>query len=771
MRHRLIASLILVILLGTGLLSTLPASAQIPDMPLIGFGQTIPGEVSTAAGNQHTFTGCAGEVVGLSVTANDFSSRVELYYAGDADPLATAAAPASSGTEGSTVVLEDVTLPAPGPYTILVKGRSRADRGGYSLTLLGEGADGGQLDDGASLLNLALDQVVTGTLLAARVDQWNFRGCEGDAIHAQLVAEGFTPSLRLYAPNAEHPIATAVADIESGVESSDGVTVELRRELPATGIYLLAAGGANRGEFGDYSLGLSRDSAAQPTATPTANATSTSTGGPRGRRGNPTARPNATPTRQATATPTPEFLMPGVGETAFTVIDVSSEGGPVNHVAYAPVDDRFATAGEDGMIRLWNPMRGELLQSMEGHKGRATYVAFAPAGDLLASAGDDGMVRLWDPATGAEVDEFTMPDNGVNSVAFSPDGTELVATSDSGDVLIWDVAQGEVRQELTGLEGPVYHALFSPDGAMVAAGDASGLVRIWDAADGALLHSLPVNRGPGGGDPILTVGFSSDSKTLVVGGVVGIEDASVQVWDLETEEETARLVGHSEWGSSASFSPDDAFILSGGRAEPGQADPASATARLWDAATGELRVALVGYPSSVIAATFRPDGEELLTSDGSTVYLWPAPMIDLFAATFAEPVGVQVPAPTEASTNTIEEELSPTPSSTLSPTPSPTLTPTATFTPTPSAPTVSLEIFCTVIADRLNLRPGPGTSFNPPVTVVETGEILVVTGRNADSSWLQVVVLDDALKPAFEGWVSADFVFCVGEIDDAPVMQ
>jgi hypothetical protein len=86
-------------------------------------------------------------------------------------------------------------------------------------------------------------------------------------------------------------------------------------------------------------------------------------------------------------------------------------------------------------------------------------------------------------------------------------------------------------------------------------------------------------------------------------------------------------------------------------------------------------------------------------------------------------------------------------------------------------PEVTLDIFCTVITDRLNLRPGPGTNFNPPLAVLETGEILVVVGRNADGSWLQVVVLDDNLEPEILGWVSAEFVFCVGEIEDAPVVE
>jgi hypothetical protein len=95
----------------------------------------------------------------------------------------------------------------------------------------------------------------------------------------------------------------------------------------------------------------------------------------------------------------------------------------------------------------------------------------------------------------------------------------------------------------------------------------------------------------------------------------------------------------------------------------------------------------------------------------------------------------------------------------------PTLFPTATLTPTPFTPAVNLEIFCTVITDRLNLRPGPGTAFNLVIRV------LVVTSRNEDGTWLQVDVLDENLNVAATGWVSADFVFCIGGIEDAPVIE
>ena len=92
-------------------------------------------------------------------------------------------------------------------------------------------------------------------------------------------------------------------------------------------------------------------------------------------------------------------------------------------------------------------------------------------------------------------------------------------------------------------------------------------------------------------------------------------------------------------------------------------------------------------------------------------------------------------------------------------------------TPTPFLP-AELQVYCTVTTDRLNLRPGPGTNFNPPITVLEIGALLVAIGRNNDSSWLQVSVLEDNLSLGDMGWVSSDFIFCVGpDVEDLPVVE
>src|SRR5262249_31730369 len=66
-------------------------------------------------------------------------------------------------------------------------------------------------------------------------------------------------------------------------------------------------------------------------------------------------------------------------------------------------------------------------------------VAFSPIGQFLASAGRDGVIKVWDAHTGQLVRPFQVSENMVFSLAFSPDGQRLAAACSDGWVKIWDL--------------------------------------------------------------------------------------------------------------------------------------------------------------------------------------------------------------------------------------------------------------------------------------------------------------------------------------------
>ena len=86
---------------------------------------------------------------------------------------------------------------------------------------------------------------------------------------------------------------------------------------------------------------------------------------------------------------------------------VSHDGQPIFSVDVHPDGTRFATAGQDGTIKIWalapvldkaseqDESVPRLLATLSGHEGAVNCARWSPDGRFLASGSDDSMVMLW----------------------------------------------------------------------------------------------------------------------------------------------------------------------------------------------------------------------------------------------------------------------------------------------------------------------------------------------------------------------------------------
>ena len=276
-------------------------------------------------------------------------------------------------------------------------------------------------------------------------------------------------------------------------------------------------------------------------------------------------------------------------------------------VAFAPDGRTLASAGDSGILRLWNVVSGHETATFRGHKGRVQSVAFSLDGHRLASGGDDGTVRLWDIDSGRETAALRGHNTWVTCVTFSPDGRILASSGEDGTVRIWNAISSRETAVHRVHETSVHRLAFSPDGKTLATATvaANGGVRLWDVATG---REAGVLRGHN--TYTYSVAFAPGSRVLASAD----GDGTIRVWDVVSGLETATLRGHQGRIWSIAFAPDGRVLASAGY---------DGAVRLWDVTTGREAGVLRGHQPEVYSVSFAPDGRLLATAgtDGA-VRMW-----------------------------------------------------------------------------------------------------------------------------------------------------
>jgi WD40 repeat protein len=277
----------------------------------------------------------------------------------------------------------------------------------------------------------------------------------------------------------------------------------------------------------------------------------------------------------------------------------------------------LATASHDGIVGLWDPLTGLRVHELAGHSDwvRNLCAVPTPDGDLLASASDDRTVRLWDPATGTLRHTLTGHTGWATAVTHVPmrDHSLLASTGADGTIRLWDPLTGaELRVLRTGAGWiTTLYAVQTAARTMLASAGYDGVIRLWDPATGDLLHEYA------------TEGPLTDLCTVEADGVSLLvstgEDGVIRLWDPESGCPRETLRGHSNWIRAVCELPiaDRRLIATAGD---------DGTVRLWDpdgAVPGPI--ADSGRPGTVTTLCAVPLGDAVLVAsagaDGS-VRLW-----------------------------------------------------------------------------------------------------------------------------------------------------
>ncbi|KIJ61673.1 hypothetical protein HYDPIDRAFT_115456, partial [Hydnomerulius pinastri MD-312] len=292
-------------------------------------------------------------------------------------------------------------------------------------------------------------------------------------------------------------------------------------------------------------------------------------------------------------------------------------------VAYSPDDKVIATAGLDGVVRIWDAATREEVVEITDHPAAVRCVRFSPDGSQLASACNDHNVRIYDARTGAPV---LGPLEGhtdlLNAIAYCPDGTRIASCSDDCTIRVWDSVTGKmVLGPLEGHTDWVACVEYSPDGKTLLSGSHDTTMRLWDSFTGKLIAG-PLRRHY---CAVRGLNYSPDGARFVSGA----EDGTVRVWDASTREVilplltevdihdyqiTGPFAGHTNYITDAAYFPDGKHAVSASYDK---------SIRQWDLRTGALVKELLRcHGSEIYSLSISFDGKRLASAAYGSIRVW-----------------------------------------------------------------------------------------------------------------------------------------------------
>ena len=263
-----------------------------------------------------------------------------------------------------------------------------------------------------------------------------------------------------------------------------------------------------------------------------------------------------------------------------------------------------------GNVIVWKS-DGSRVGEMPGHQTAVWAVDVSTDGKLAATAGYDGLIKVWDLQSRKLKADLKQHKGWVRSLAFSPDGSLLASAGEDGKVLLWNTQDGKAAHIVAAHKGPATAVTFSPDGKTFVTGGGDNLVKVWNAADGKAVQTLEGHE-----DTIWSIAYSPVRSQLVSTGA----DRTVRVWSAESFKQTGVFIGHKDWVTSASFNSDGTRLVTASL---------DGVIKLWDVQEQREQLGLKRQSSSVWCVAFKPDEQSIFIGTHSGGQVVSAPVAKL----------------------------------------------------------------------------------------------------------------------------------------------
>ncbi len=224
----------------------------------------------------------------------------------------------------------------------------------------------------------------------------------------------------------------------------------------------------------------------------------------------------------------------------------------VRSVAISDDGETLASGAGDRSLCLWN-VQGVRLVELPACEGAIAAVSFHPNNQQVAVVGFSKGLQIVNTSTGQISQQLACPCGDVRTVTFSRDGERMAVAGRNGRIRVWNVTSGAKERDIETDRRRIRGLAFSPDGNWLAAAGASPMIRIMDVATGEPVMTLSTRPAK-----VYSLAFLGNRR-LAAGG----SDNRIAIWDLESRQPTAHLVGHTGTVAALAASASGDVLVSG----------------------------------------------------------------------------------------------------------------------------------------------------------------------------------------------------------------
>ena len=209
------------------------------------------------------------------------------------------------------------------------------------------------------------------------------------------------------------------------------------------------------------------------------------------------------------------FLIDDHGDMAQFRLIGQHDGG-ANSLSWRHDGAEFATAGHDGLVKIWDGTSGEELSSLDAGDSWVAKAVYSPRHKTLATAAGKHL-KLWNKQREVTY-ESSDHSSTIADVGWNPDGSAVAVAAYNGITL--HVPGKQSRPRKYEWKGSSLVLAWSPDAKYIATGEQDSTVHFWNVKSGkdAQMWGFPTK--------VLELSWDSSGRWLATGG-----GPSICLWD------------------------------------------------------------------------------------------------------------------------------------------------------------------------------------------------------------------------------------------------